>query len=101
MCTRSVAGRIFVAAAHDRPQQIAVGDDAARLVGQHAQQVVLGRRQVHLLPVADDLPPHQVDLDVAGADVRRVRPESISTDARRIALRMRASSSGALNGLVT
>ena len=81
------------------PQEPLVGEELAWVRHQRLEQPVLGRRQVHLLAVAGDESPREVDLEVPEGHAPAAAGSSGCL--RRIAARARASSSSIPNGFVT
>src|SRR4051794_10603663 len=61
---------LAVARTPDLAQQRAVGEELAAVDGEHAQEVELDRREVHVLAVARDPARGEVDRDRAGPDDR-------------------------------
>ncbi len=73
---------VDVRRAPDGGEQLAVGEHPAVAFGQPRQELVLLRREPHRLAGPADQPPHQVDLQLAGAD-HRIGPAALQLVAQR------------------
>ncbi len=97
MCVRRTRVSSVYCGPQTSVEQGAVGQQPAAVAGEDPQQVVLDRREVDVLAVAQHAPRGEVDLEAVDADDRLAG----RADARRSTACRRATSSRGLNGFVT
>src|SRR5439155_1735116 len=96
-----VLERVLVPGPDTQPQQVAVRHHTIGITGQHPQQLIFGRRQVHFSPVASHAAGLEINAQPASANDRLLRPPCLLPAARSASTTCRSSSTTSTDGVAS